>query len=194
LNLSRLGADAGISQPTARAWLSVLETSFIVFRAPAWHANQRKRLVKSPKLHFYDPGLLCHLLGIQDPAQIRSHPLRGALFESWVASEVMKQRFHRGLQPRVFHFREISGTEVDLLVQDGLDFLLVEAKSGQTMAGSFLDPLRQVLEPLRQAQPEARVRPVVLYGGDQAQNRQDVNVLPWNRIEELAPEPAEGRP
>ncbi len=187
LNLSRLGTDAGISQPTAKAWLSVLEASFVVFRAPAWHANLRKRLVKSPKLYFYDSGLLCHLLGIQDPGQVRSHPLRGAIFESWVASEVMKQRFHRGLQPKVFHFREVSGTEVDLLVQDGMEILLVEAKSGQTMVSGFLDPLRQVLEPLREAQPGTRVLPVVLYGGDQRQKRQEFRVLPWNGIEELAP-------
>ena len=99
----------------------------------------------------------------------------------------MKQRFHRGLQPKVFHFREVSGTEVDLLVQDGMEILLVEAKSGQTMVSGFLDPLRQVLEPLREAQPGTRVLPVVLYGGDQRQKRQEFRVLPWNGIEELSP-------
>jgi hypothetical protein len=187
LNLTRLGADAGISHSTAKAWLSVLETSFIVFRVPAWHANLRKRLVKTPKLYFYDSGLLCHLLGIRTPEQIRSHPLRGGIFESWAASELMKQRLHRGLQPRAFHFREVSGLEVDLMFQDGAEILLVEAKSGQTMDGSFLDGLHQALEPLRQAMPENRINPVLLYGGDQAQNRQGCRVLPWKGIEALGP-------
>ena len=187
LNLSRLGADAGIAQSTARAWLSVLETSFIVFRLPAWHDNFRKRLVKAPKLFFYDSGLLCHLLGLQNPDQLLSHPLRGAIFESWAASELVKQRYHQGLQPHAFHFREVSGLEVDLMVRDGATILLVEAKSGQTMDGSFLDTLKELMDPLQRAHPEARIQPVLLYGGDQAQLRQGIQVLPWHAVEELRP-------
>jgi predicted AAA+ superfamily ATPase len=187
LNLSRLSVDAGIAQPTARAWLSVLETSFILCRIPAWHTHLRKRVVKTPKVHFFDSGLLCHLLGIQTPDQIRSHPLRGAIFESWVASEVMKQRYHLGLQPSVFHFREVSGLEVDLLVQDGPEMILLEAKSGQTMDSSFLGNLKQLVEHLRETQPAGHWNPVLVYGGGQAQTRQGARVLPWSSIEELRP-------
>ena len=187
VNLSRLGADAGIAQPTARAWLSILEASFVVFRLPAWHANLRKRLVKAPKLHFFDSGLLCHLLGIQDPDQLRSHPLRGAVFESWVASELMKQRYHRGLQPTGFHFREVSGAEVDLMFQDGPDLLMVEVKSGQTLDLSFLDHLRTVPDHLREALPGTRFQPFLLYGGDQSQVRHGIQVLGWDAVEKLKP-------
>lgn len=97
LNLSGLGADCGVNHGTARAWLSVLETSFLVHRLPVFAANLGKRLVKTPKLHFLDSGLLCFLLGIQAAGQLRRHPLRGAIFESWVAAEVLKGHTHRGL-------------------------------------------------------------------------------------------------
>ena len=90
VNLTALGADAGVSHNTAKAWLSILETSFLVMRCPAWHRNIRKQLVKRPKLHFLDSGLACHLLGIRSAEELRHHPLRGAIFESWVASEIYK--------------------------------------------------------------------------------------------------------
>lgn len=96
LNYSSLAADCGISQPTAKAWLSILETSFITFRLSPFHSNLRRRLVKMPKLHFHDSGLVCWLLGIREASQLRSHPLRGAIFESWVVSEILKHRTNRG--------------------------------------------------------------------------------------------------
>ena len=96
LNYSSLANDCAISQPSAKAWASILEASFIVFRLPAFHANLRKRLVKMPKLFFYDTGLVCWLLGIRTPEQLRSHPLRGPIFETWVVSEIVKHRTNRG--------------------------------------------------------------------------------------------------
>ena len=100
LNLSGLGADCGITQPTAKSWLSVLEASYIVFRLPALHTNVRKRLVKAPKLYFHDTGLLCYLLGIRTPEQLETHPLRGAVFECWAVSEILKYHLHRGRRVR----------------------------------------------------------------------------------------------
>ena len=186
LNLSRLGADAGVSHTTARAWLSVLETSFLVFRTPPWHANLRKRLVKAPKLHFFDTGLVCHLLGIQAPQQLQSHPSRGAIFETWVASELLKQRHHRGLVPTACHYREVAGVEVDIMLQDGPDQLMVAAKAGQTISGSFLTPMLET-----QARLEAHHGTpwdcALVYGGEQTQTRQGVRILPWHAIESLAP-------
>ena len=187
LNLNRLCGDAGISQPTAKAWLSVLETSFIVFRLPAWHANVRKRLVKTPKLYFFDSGLHCHLLGLQNADQVRSHPLRGAIFENWVAAELMKQRYHLGIAPEAYHFREVAGVEVDLVVRDGAGILLLEAKSGQTMDEKFLDGLKAVFNPLGKAYPQTPIHSTLVYGGDQPQLRQGVRVLPWADIETLRP-------
>ena len=186
LNLSRLGNDAGVSHTTARAWLSVLETSFLVFRMPAWHANLRKRLVRAPKLHFFDTGLVCFLLGIQTPQQLQSHPSRGAIFETWVASELLKQRYHRGLRPAPFHYREVAGLEVDLMMQDGQDLLLVEAKSAQTVDGGFLRPMLEAKAGF-QAGAGATLGCALVYGGDQTQVRQGVRILPWNSIEALAP-------
>jgi predicted AAA+ superfamily ATPase len=188
LNLSRLGADAGISQPTARAWLSVLEASFLCFRLSPWHANVRKRLVKAPKLHFFDSGLVCHLLGIQSPLQLQTHPSRGAIFESWVASELLKQRHHQGLQPAAYHYREVAGLEVDLLIQDGLDLLLVEAKSSQTMDGSFLASMVEAKTRL-ETDRNGVCACALVHGGRTSQQRQGVRIVPWDHIEDLAPSP-----
>ncbi|MBI5500715.1 MAG: ATP-binding protein [Deltaproteobacteria bacterium] len=183
LNLSALGADAGIAHNTARAWLSVLETSFLCFRLPAWHANLNKQLVKAPKLHFLDSGLLCHLLGIREPGQLAHHPLRGAIFESWVVSEVYKVQVHAGREPRVFHFRESRGLEVDLLLEEAGGAMLTEIKSGATVASDFFEPLRRLSELLRRrglAAPELRL----VYGGDEAQRRTDVEIVPWGEVAE----------
>ncbi len=102
LNLSSLADDCGINHNTARSWLSVLETSYVVFRLPVWKASLKKRLTKAPKLHFIDVGLACSLLGITSAEQLHHHPLRGALFESWVVSEIYKNRVHAGLSPHLF--------------------------------------------------------------------------------------------
>ncbi len=96
LNYSSLADDCGISQPTAKAWPSILETGFIVFLLPVLHTDLRKRLVKMPKLHFYDTGIVCWLLGLRSPEQLRAHPLRGAIFETWAVSEVAKHRANQG--------------------------------------------------------------------------------------------------
>lgn len=106
LNLSRLGADAGISHNTARSWLSVLQASILCFTLPAWTPNIRKQLIKAPKLHFFDSGLLCHLLGIRSADEVRHHPLRGSIFESWVASELYKLHAHHAEHPKLRHFRQ----------------------------------------------------------------------------------------
>jgi predicted AAA+ superfamily ATPase len=180
INLAALGGDAGVTHNTARAWLSVLEATFICFRAPAWHVSLTSQAVKAPKLHFFDSGLACHLLGIQSAEQLRHHPLRGALFESWVAAELYKARAHRGLEPRVYHYRDAKRLEVDLLVETEDVALLIEAKSAATVASDFFEPLRSLSELM-----EARglsARSFVVYGGTRAQNRTGARVVPWNRI------------
>ncbi len=187
LNLSRLGADAGISQPTAKAWLSVLESSFLCFRLGPWHTNHRKRLVKAPKLHFYDAGLVCYLLGIRNAQQLETHPLRGSIFETWVASEVMKMHLHQGLEPSVFHYREVSGLEVDLVIQESDRTRLVEFKSGRTIDGSWLKPLMEAKEALAFGSTGHAFEPILVYGGDQQQLRSGVQIRPWDDLEGLGP-------
>jgi uncharacterized protein len=173
LNLAALGADAGISQATARAWLSVLEASWLVHRLPPWHANASKRWIKAPKLHFFDTGLVCWLLGIHAPSELRLHPLRGAVVESWVVSEVYKAHVHARRDPRLFHWREVRGAEVDLVIDAGLPRWLVEVKSGATVASDALAGLRRALA----GADGARAR--LVYGGDERHVRGEVEVCGW---------------
>lgn len=189
LNLSRLGADAGISQPTAKAWLSAMESSFLCFRLGPWHTNLRKRLVKAPKLHFYDTGLVCHLLGIRNARQLETHPLRGPIFETWVASEVVKIHLHQGLEAPAFHHREVSGAEVDLVLQDPDRTRLVEFKSGRTLDASWLKLLLRAKETLEAGSPGQVFEPILVYGGDQQQVRSGVQIRPWDHLEDLGPHP-----
>lgn len=185
LNLSRLGSDAGVSHNTVKAWLSVLEASFIVFRTPAWHRNLRKQLVKAPKLHFLDSGLACHLIGIREPEQLRHHPLRGAIFESWVASEIYKYRLHRGLAADLFHFRESRGLEIDLLVENTNHLLAVEVKSAATISSSFLKSLESFQTLIKGVTNGPTVSGRIIYGGDSDQNRTAAKILSWRHLHEV---------
>ena len=179
LNFSNLAADAGVAQPTAKAWLSILEASFIAFRLPAWSGNLRKRLVKMPKLHFYDSGLACWLLGIRDAAQLRSHPLRGAIFESWAVAEIAKHRANAGENAGLYFYRDRNGVEADLLVEGAGGLVVVEVKAGETVTTDLLSPARRIAGVLG-----ARVTglPRIVYGGDARQDRGDCRLLPWNAI------------
>jgi predicted AAA+ superfamily ATPase len=181
LNLQSLASDCGIAQPTAKAWLAVLETTFIAFRLPAYTRSTAKRVVKTPKLHFYDTGLVCWLLGIRAVDQLRAHPLRGAIFETWVASEIYKQRLHRGDPPGLYYYRDAHGLEADLLIPTGNRPVLIETKSGATVAPDMLRPVRKVqAEIAGSGQP----RTYLVYGGETLQPRSDVIVVPWLALHE----------
>jgi predicted AAA+ superfamily ATPase len=179
INLSALGNDAGVSYNTVRSWLSVLETSYIIHRLPAWHTNIRKQVVKAPKLHFFDSGLACYLLGIREPEQLRLHPLRGAIFESWVISEIYKAGVHSGVQPSLFHYREARGLEIDLLIEQGQELATVEIKSGATTTADFFKNLKRFSDRMKSAGKTCRIRSHVVYGGDESQQRSDAQVLCW---------------
>ncbi len=183
LHLSALSGDAGVSHPTVRSWISVLETSFVVFRTPRWLRNVRKRAVKAPKIHFVDSGLACHLLGIRSPDQLRTHPLRGAVFESWVAGEILKARLHRRRSADLYHLRETRGIELDLVVEADEAVIGVEVKSGATVASDFFGGLRTFGERMGGVGPKSTALRLV-YGGDTAQHRSDVQVVPWRDIQE----------
>ena len=185
INLSTIGNDAGVSHNTVRAWLSVLETSYIIHRLPAWHTNIRKQVVKAPKLHFFDSGLVCYLLGIREPGQLRLHPLRGAIFESWVVSEIYKACVHSGMQPRLFHYREARGPEIDLLIEQGEELEAVEIKSGATTSEDFFKNLKRFSERLQGAGQTHTVRSHVVYGGDDSQQRSYAQVLSWRHVQRV---------
>ncbi len=182
LNLSSLASDCGVSSPTAKAWFSVLEASFIAFRLPSYHANFSKRLIKMPKLHFYDSGLVCWLLGIREASQLNVHPLRGAIFESWVVAEIIKQRLAGGDSNGVFFFRDKAGLEADVVVQRGAGFSVVEVKAGQTIASDTAGPAGRVAAVLLGGGLAAEQ--VVVYGGDSMQTRSGVSYLPWDHIQD----------
>ncbi len=179
-NLSSLGADAGVSHTTASHWLTVLETSYVVFRLPPFHANIRKRLVKSPKIYFYDVGLASHLIGIEHAGQIATHPLRGPLFENAVVVEALKHRFNRGLRSNLSFFRDSRGLECDLLYENGHGMAAMEIKSGATVVSDWFDSLNRVAKEL----PEIATRAVV-YGGADRQSRRDGEVVPLTDLSEV---------
>jgi len=188
INLSKLGSDAGVSHNTVRTWLSVLETSYIIHRLPSWHTSIRKQVVKAPKLHFFDSGLVCYLLGIHEPGQLLYHPLRGAIFKSWVISETYKAFVHNGLQAGLFHYREARGPEIDLLIEHGDTLAAVEIKSGATINGDFFKNLKRFSDHMEGKTRKRTIRSHVVYGGDDSQQRSDAQVLSWRHIQGLIAE------
>ena len=177
LNVSSLGSDTGVSHTTARAWLTVLEASYIVFLLNPFHANLKKRLIKSPKLYFYDVGLASYLLGIESASQIATHPLRGALFENLVVAEVMKHRLNRGLEPRMCFFRDSSGLECDLLYESAGGIGAIEVKSGATVSSEHFGSLNRVGELISDISVKALV-----YGGSARQTRQNCELVPLHEL------------
>ena len=184
LNYSALASDVGITQPTAKSWLSVLEASFLVFRLPALVSNQRKRLVKMPKLHFYDTGLVCWLLGIRTPEHLRAHPLRGAIFESWVVDEIAKQRANLGRHGGMCYYRDRDGLEADLVVDLGSRHLVLEAKSSASTHTELSAGVERVASRIA-ADTERPATPLVAFGGEQSQHRSRATLLSWRQLDDL---------
>lgn len=182
INLSALGNDAGISHNTVRAWLSILETSYIIHRLPARHGNIRKQVVKAPKLHFFDSGLVCYLLGIREPEQLRHHPLRGAIFESWVVSELYKVQANRGERPQMFHYRESRGPEIDVLVLQDDCLHAIETKSGATASTDFFKHFQLIQSRLKDTRLPSDIRNHVVYGGEQSQQRSIARLVSWREM------------
>lgn len=181
LNLDALGADAGISGVQARAWLSILEASYIVFKLPPWFSNIGKRLTKTPKLYFYDVGLASYLLGIEQATQLESHPLRGNIFENLVVSEALKHRFNRGKTAGLYFFRDAKGMEVDLLYPQGHQFIPIEIKAGQTIASDFFTQL----EKLTNLVPETFLDGMLVYSGTDEHTRRAVDVIHYAHLASL---------
>lgn len=183
LNMSNMANDCGITHTTARHWLSVLEASYLVHLLQPHYRNFNKRLIKSPKLYFYDTGLACRLLGLQNPAQVKTHPQRGALFETFVVGELLKYRLNQALPRNLFFWRDHGGTEVDVLIDRGNCLEPVEIKSGQTITPDFFKGLKQWKDI---AQDDAG-KAWLIYGGDSPQTRQSAQVLPWFDMNPLKP-------
>lgn len=173
LNLQSLGNDAGISHACARSWLTLLEASYIVFLLQPWYANVSKRLIKSPKLYFYDVGLASYLLGLENETQVSRDPLRGNVFENMVVIEALKFRYNRGKRNNLFFYRDSNGNEVDLLAQQGRDLSAIEIKAGATINPDYFKGLRQFRKTVGE---EWNVAAGVVYGGEDIQRRSDAVV------------------
>jgi len=176
LNLSSLGSDAGVTHTTARRWLSVLVASGLVYLLQPHHAGFSKRLIKSPKLFLLDSGLLCYLLRITRDGDVATHPLRGAIFETFVVSELFKGFAATGQEPPLFFWRDQSGHEVDVVIDLGTRLVPVEVKSGKTVAADFFAGLDYWLG----LPTNAEERGVLVYGGDDRSHRRSGHVVrPW---------------
>lgn len=181
LNLSSLGDDCGITHNTAKAWLSVLEASYLVYLLKPHTQNLNKRLIKAPKLYFLDVGLAAFLLGIEKPEQLSRHPLRGALLETYVVGELLKQRFNRGLRSNLYFFRDNAGHEVDVIIESGDQVFPIEIKAGQTLSSDFFSGLSYY----RGLNPHGVAGAGLVYGGQQNMTREDVEVAGYASVDRL---------
>jgi uncharacterized protein len=182
INITSLAADTGITRVTAESWLSVLEASHLVFLVRPWFTNTSKRLIKTPKLYFTDPGLAAWLVGARKPEHLTAHPQRGALFENWIITELLKAQTHHGAKPSLHFLRDKEGHEIDSIIETAPNsFHAIEIKSGETIASDFFKGLDYWREKLS----TRSIVPWLIHGGSTRQDREKATVLPWNHISPL---------
>lgn len=173
LNLSDLARDCGISQPTAKSWLSLLESSYIVFLLSPYHKNFSKRITKTPKLYFYDTGLLCYLLNIESVEQLALDSSKGNIFENMMIAEYIKQIHHNNIQQNIWFWRDVSGNEIDLLINHHRSSTIVEFKSSMTVMSNMFKGL-DYFESISDISDK-----LLVYGGSEVQKRTNAKVIPW---------------
>jgi uncharacterized protein len=176
LNLSSLANDCGITHTTSKRWISILEASFILFLLRPHYKNFSKRLIKSPKLYFLDTGLLSYLLRIRSAEDLRIHSQYGSIFESYIISELLKNHMNRGEEHPIYFWRDSTGNEIDILMDQGDSLIPLEIKAGQTVSSDFFKGIRfwkKLSNDLEQ--PTALV-----YGGDKSFIRSDTYVYAWS--------------
>lgn len=178
LNLNSLANECGISQPTAKSWISVLETSYIVYQLQPYHSNFNKRITKSSKLYFYDTGLLCFLLKIKDATSIKISPHKGGLFENYVINEYLKQNYHQNMMLDFWFWRDAVGHEIDFIWQNSEKINLVEIKASQTIMPDMFKGLSY----FEKFNPEIIESKTLIHTGLFNQNRTMAKVLSWKEI------------
>ncbi len=177
-NASALSNEVGVSVPTINEWLSTLEASYVLFRLPPFYRNIGKRLVKSPKIYFYDTGLACFLLGIENEQQLGPHPLRGAVFENLVVLEFIKNRFNAGKLPNIYFYRDKSQREVDVVQEFGNQYYAYEVKSASSFHKGFLSNL----DYLKNILGEALSSTQVVYDGELDMDTPENGMVNFRRI------------
>lgn len=178
LDYAALASDVGVTGPTVKAWINLLQMSFLITIVPPHFKNFNKRLIKSPKLYFLDTGLLCYLLDLRQPSDLDSHPLRGAVFETYVMSSLYKSFTHRGLVAPLYFWRDKQGHEVDALIDWGRELFPLECKSGLTIHGDFFKTLQWWMSLEKNPQKNA----ALIYGGDESVERNGIFIQPWWKI------------
>jgi len=181
LNLSSLGNECGITHTTAKSWLSVLQASFIVFLLQPYYKNFNKRITKQPKLYFYDTGMLCTLLGLQNPSQITNNYYRGAIFETLIVSELVKHSYHNNKPFNGYFWRDHRGNEIDYIIENGDTLTPVEIKSGETISSDFFKSFQYFHE----IAGSTLKNPCLIYGGEEMQKRKQGNVVSWKNLTEV---------
>lgn len=180
-NASAIANEIGIDYKTVQSWLSILETSFIVFRLNPWHTNFNKRVVKTPKLYFYDTGLACHLLGINKPEELNFHYAKGALFENYIITEYLKNSRNKGDNSNPYFWRNNVGNEIDLLVNIGQHLKIIEIKSRKTIKDDFFKGLTY----FEKIQSNYTIDKYLVYGGDTSRKQYETQVLSWDKTDKL---------
>ncbi len=182
LNISSLANDTGISVNTAKGWLSLLEASFVIYFLKPYYRNFNKRIVKAPKLYFYDTGIVSSLLGISDKNVLRNHYAYGSLFENLIISEILKAQIHSGKRPSVFYWRESNGTEIDCIIDNGNNQITaLEIKAGETFSQSFANNLLK----FNVESSFDKVRKIILYSGKDETRISKIRVASWNNFGKL---------
>ncbi len=181
LNLSSLANDTGVSVATIKSWLSVLEASYIIYLLQPYHNNFNKRLIKSPKLYFYDTGIACSLLSIGSPSVLRSHYLYGFLFENLVIGELRKRALHTGKQPALYYWRDSNGIEIDCIMEQGNRLSAFEIKGAETFSTDFTKNLH-VLPTSTSAAP---VEKYVVYAGEISSSVAGANLIAWRHFRDF---------
>lgn len=180
LNLSTLANDCDITHNTAKEWISVLEASYIIFFLEPYYNNFNKRLVKSPKLYFYDTGLASSLLGIKSEEQIATYYASGALFETYVISEIRKQQFHTAERPTMFFWKDKTGKEIDCILEENNTLKAIEIKKNKTVQADFFSNFSYWNKLIQNQLSQS----YVIYGGDENQTRTEADVVSWRNIQQ----------
>ncbi len=181
VNFSDIGNMIGVSYQTVNKWISVLETSFIVYTLRPYHQNFNKRIVKTPKLYFYDTGLACALLNLRHVEDLNRHFAKGALFENFIITEILKNQLNQNLPPKNYFWNVSGSHEIDLLLDKGGRLLPIEIKSSRTINNHFFEGLKY-FQPLSGALP---TESYLVYGGDEVQKRSIAQVLSWKNLDEI---------
>lgn len=181
VNFSDIGSYIGVSYQTINKWVNVLQTSFIIHLVRPYHQNYNKRIVKTPKLYFYDTGLACALMNLRTITDLNRHFAKGALFENFIINEIIKNHLNRQILPKHYFWNAAGVHEIDLILDAGGKLFPIEIKSGRTLNTNFFDGFKY-FQPLSGALPEDSY---LVYGGDEIQTRSVANVIGWNNLNKI---------